>query len=269
MTTAERIGAVIAGGGPKMLYQPITEIATRTVVGYEALARFPDPDAVVRLINTGAWRAEMSHCGIGPEPWFAAADLYGLGVDLELSAVAAGTAAWERLPAGRYVAVNASPATILSGRIPVAVNGCPWSRVLVELTEHAPVADYGALREACDLLRAWGSPTCLRLDRMRLAVDDAGAGYASFSHIAALEPDVVKIDRSLVRGIDGQGRAAESRRIVARHVIGAARDLGARVAAEGVESAPELEAVWALGCELAQGYYLGVPEPLVVIGAGD
>ena len=119
---------------------------------------------------------------------------------------------------------------------------------MLEITEHDAVADYASLREA---VRSLGP-------NVRLAVDDAGAGIANFSHIVELSADFVKLDISLVRGVNvNLGRQALV--VAMRHF---ARTAGCRLVAEGVETEDEARALTQLGVEFAQGYLFGRPEPV-------
>jgi EAL domain-containing protein (putative c-di-GMP-specific phosphodiesterase class I) len=139
--------------------------------------------------------------------------------------------------------------TLRDERFAELVGQVEAERVVVELTEHLRVDDYAGLGEAVARLRRYGA---------RLSVDDAGAGYASFSHVLELRPDMVKLDRSLVRRIDRDGL----RRDLAASLVGFAHRAGALVVAEGLETAAELATVEALGVEYGQGYYLARPGPL-------
>ena len=117
---------------------------------------------------------------------------------------------------------------------------------MLELTEHVPIDDYAVLRQAIADLGDVG-----------LAVDDAGAGYASFRHILELRPRYAKLDLTLIRGIDGddlrQGLAAGLQYFADR--------TGCRLIAEGVESSGEAAVLEQLGIEYAQGYLFGRPIP--------
>src|SRR5690606_32633258 len=125
-------------------------------------------------------------------------------------------------------------ATVLSGRLGEVLVGAPLPRLVLELTEHDPVTDYTALERA---LRPW------RAAGMRLAVDDAGAGYASFTHVLRLRPELIKLDTGLVRDI----HVDAPRQALARAVVGYAHDMGVDVVAEGIETAAELHTLAALG----------------------
>ena len=226
-----RVRAVVEHRRFSMVFQPIVELATGRAVGFEALARFADEP--IRP----------------PDQWFADAEMVGLSVDLEIAAIALALADLERLPEDAYLAVNVSPVTAISERlIPVLLSVAP-ERTVLEVTEHAPVADYERLIGALKPLRKHG---------IRLAIDDAGAGFASLRHILRLEPDLIKLDISLTQHIDTD----RSRRALARGLISFGAEVGSRLVGEGVETATELAALQNLGVPYAQGYYLGRPEPL-------
>jgi len=122
-------------------------------------------------------------------------------------------------------------------------------RIVLELTEHAEVADYGALCAVLAEPRAAG---------VRIAVDHAGAGFASLKRVVSLRPDIIKIDLALTRGVDTD----PARRALTGALVGFAAEQGAALVAEGVETAEELATLRALGVGFAQGYYLGRPAPI-------
>jgi EAL domain-containing protein (putative c-di-GMP-specific phosphodiesterase class I) len=93
---------------------------------------------------------------------------------------------------------------------------------------------------------------------VRLAVDDAGAGFATLQHILRLQPDLIKLDLSLTRDIDKD----PVRRALASSLVSFAREINAQLIAEGVETAEELETIRALGIAFGQGYHLARPQPL-------
>jgi EAL domain-containing protein (putative c-di-GMP-specific phosphodiesterase class I) len=168
---------------------------------------------------------------------------------LELAAIRKALADLPLLPEDVYLAINASPETLLSEELAVLLEDKPAERIVLELTEHAHVADYSRLLQALRPLRQRG---------IRLAVDDAGAGYASLQHVLHLQPDLIKLEMSLTRNID----VDLPRRALASALIRFARDTGSRIIAEGVETASELSTLRSLGVEKAQGYFLGRPSPL-------
>jgi EAL domain-containing protein (putative c-di-GMP-specific phosphodiesterase class I) len=177
----------------------------------------------------------------------------GLGVELEVAALRAALTAATALPAMRWLNVNASPAVVLAGEpLRSLVAGYPGHLVL-EVTEHAVISDYVAFREAVGGL---GSD-------VQIAVDDAGAGFASLRHIVELRPHIVKIDRSLVAGID----ADPARQALLAGLRHFADSQGCSLIAEGIETEAELATLVALDVRSGQGYLLGRPVPFPAPGA--
>jgi PAS domain S-box-containing protein len=227
----DRIGRVINHGLLRTVFQPIVDLERSSVIGFEALSRFPGEPT-------------------RPDQWFADAIAVGLGVALEMHAARTAIAAMPELPDDTYLSVNLSPAALMSVDLDELMPMDP-TRLVLELTEHARVGDYEALRAAVQRLRA---------DGVRIAVDDAGAGFASFRHILELEPDIVKIDLSISQGIaDDPARQA---------LVGGVADLalksGATLVAEGVEDPRDLDRLSVLGVSHFQGYLFGRPSPLPV-----
>lgn len=228
----ERIRAAIDGDRFAVHYQPIWDLEADRPIGMEALSRFQDA-------------AER-----GPDAWFAEAAEVGLAEALEIAAVRKALTAFAAMPEGEgYIAVNVSPETAIGAALPAALAGMPLDRIVLEITEHAHVADYDLLVERLKPLRARG---------LGLAVDDAGAGYASFQHILQLKPDLIKLDMGLTRNIDRD----PARQALASALIQFVRETGSRIVAEGVETVEELAMLRSLGVVRAQGYLLGRPEPL-------
>lgn len=226
------IGAAIDGHGLRMVVQPIVELGSMQPVGYEALARFELEPALT------------------PDRWFAAAASIGRGVELELAAVDRALALMPDLPAGSYLSLNASPAAILADGMHDRLAAFDAAdRLVVEITENIPVEDYEALADALRPHRARG---------LALAIDDTGAGYASLRHILRLDPDVIKLDRSLTRTIDRE----RSARALAASLCLFAHETGMSVVAEGIETSSQLVTMQALGAAAGQGYLLGRPAAL-------
>jgi EAL domain-containing protein (putative c-di-GMP-specific phosphodiesterase class I) len=229
-TARSRIEAVLSEMSIRPVFQRVVDLDDMATVGYEALARFP-----------------KSH-ERGPAGWFSDAFRVGLGVDLEWLAVNRALKFMEMIPRESFLALNMSPATILHLQEQNLCSPDLYARIVIELTEHVPVEDYSALHNALHDMRKLGT---------RLAADDLGSGYAGFRHLIALEPDIIKLDMSLVRGIH-RSRGA---RALASALVAFAADVGAVVIAEGVEHADELAELRDLGVPWAQGYYMGRPEP--------
>ena len=216
-----------------MVFQPIFDLATAQMVGVEALARFPSTPHQ------------------SPDKWFAEATDLGLGSDLEMLAVRAAVSQIDALDPGAYMAVNISPSTATNPALAglLATGG---SRIVVELTEHAAVDEYDQLIEALRPLRSLGA---------RVAVDDAGSGYASLRHILRLRPDIIKLDIDLTRGIDTD----PARRALAAALVSFANEIDATVVAEGIETDLELDTLRQLQVRTGQGYHLARPGALIDI----
>jgi EAL domain-containing protein (putative c-di-GMP-specific phosphodiesterase class I) len=260
----QRVEALIAGGGPTMVFQPIHRLADGQLIGREALARFPSSmtDEDLEAAHGPNWRLG-AYTSEGPGVWFEMADLLGLGVELEVSAIRAALARLGDLPAGEYVAVNVGPETLVSGQLAKALGDADLSRVVVELTEHLAIPDYGAVRSAVvELQEAHRAKVCTKVGRNipAVAADDMGAGEASLRHLLELRTilDYCKLDIALTVGIDTD----EGRRILAGAIVGMGEQAGFKVVAEGVEHAAQVVTLQSIGVFAAQGYYLGRPGPL-------
>lgn len=233
--TIERISRVIQRDDLAVVYQPIYDLSSNEVAGVECLARFPD-------------NGERS-----PDQWFAEAADVRLGVDLELTAIRAALRGLQHLPSDVYLAINVSPATLLSGRVARLLEELPCGRVVLEVTEHDVIQDFVRFREVLEPLRG----------RVRIAIDDAGAGYSGLRHILDIRPDIIKLDISLTRGIDKD----PARAALARALITFAAEIGSTIVAEGIETAAELGALKALGAHAGQGYHLQRPKPLSALAS--
>lgn len=225
----ERIESVL--GDPEsvtVLFQPIVELEGRRVVGFEALSRF-------------GLQPERS-----PDRWFAEADEVGLGVDLDLMAIGRALSQLPSMPSEMKLFLNAAPRTALTRAFLELISLARPDQVVVELSERAPVDDYEVLNSTLQDMRDRG---------LSIAVDDAGAGFASLKHILALKPDIIKLDLSLTHDISED----PSKRALAVALSAFAREIGASIVAEGIETAQELELLTSLGFALGQGFLLGRP----------
>lgn len=226
-----RIQNVIDNGEFDVVYQPIWDVRERRPKGFEALCRF---------------RAEPYR---SPDLWFSDASAIGMGAALEMAVMQKALAALKVLPPPAFLSVNASPHTILSGVLPSLFEGLDAHRIVLEITEHAAVADYALLRGALAPLRAIG---------IKLAIDDAGAGYSALTHIIELKPDVIKLDMDITRSVDSDA----ARRALASAMVFFSTETGCVLVAEGIETAGELETLRTLGVPRGQGYLLGRPGDL-------
>jgi len=223
-----RTAGAIGGHGRTLALQPIVDVPTGIALGVEALARFENPQA--------------------PDVWFAEAGPVGLRLDLEIAAARTALDALHRPGHAGYLSLNLSPQALLSDDFPALMASVDPASIVVEITEHAAVEDYQALSQVLRRHRDAG---------LRLAVDDAGAGYASLRHILKLEPDFIKIDLSLVRDI----HLDHARRALVSSLVSFARTVDAVLVAEGVEQQAELDTLVRLGVRQMQGYLLCPPCP--------
>lgn len=228
LNTRRKIERLVSLKQFSIVYQPLWNIRTGNVFGFECLARFP----------TDPQRSAQS--------WFAEADSVGLLADLELALIAMALTTAKSLPETIRLSINVSASTILDSRFAETLMRFNVSQLLIELTEHAQIVDYDAVAEALRPLRRMGA---------RIAVDDAGAGFASLQHLIGVNADLIKLDRSLIQNID---KAPASRAMIAalRHF---AADTNSTVLAEGIETQAEFDALAALGVEFGQGFLLGKP----------
>jgi EAL domain-containing protein (putative c-di-GMP-specific phosphodiesterase class I) len=220
-----RITQVVGGDGLGVVLQPIIATSSGTLVAAESLARF----ATAR-----------------PSAWFADAEKVGMRAQLESAAARLALLRLQELPIGARLTFNLSPDLVVAGMLDDLLADADVGRLVIEITEHAPVPDYAALHRALDPHRAAG---------LQLAVDDAGAGYASFRHILHLRPDVIKVDMSLVARIDRD--PAQQALVGSLQVF--AEQSGAVLLAEGVERQDELDELARIGVPLVQGYLLSRP----------
>ena len=222
----ERIRDALADGGLRPVFQPVVALASGEVIGYEALTQFANGTPPDQLINE--------------------AHGVGLGIELETACLTAALGATEALPAGTWLSLNVSPALILREGTLSGLLAGRSRRIVLEITEHAEVNDYDAVRRAIAGL----GPT------VGLAVDDVGAGFASLRHVIELRPRFVKLDMSLIRHVD--------RDLTRQAMVAGMRQFAARadceVIAEGIEEPGELEVLREIQLSLGQGFLLGRPK---------
>jgi EAL domain-containing protein (putative c-di-GMP-specific phosphodiesterase class I) len=226
-----RIRTLLDDGGLDVEFQPVFDLNDCRIVSLEALARF--------------WTEPMRP----PSAWFAEADEVGLGTELELAAISTALARLEEFPPDVALAINVSPPTAIDPRfcdLLIEVS----DRLVIEITEHAQVDDYDALRSALAPLRDRGT---------QLAIDDVGAGFANLRHILRLAPDIVKLDLSLTQEIARD----PARKALATSLVDFAGGVGASIVAEGISSDEDLALLRALGVAYGQGFSLARPSALL------
>jgi diguanylate cyclase (GGDEF)-like protein len=229
MGAADDFKVLLEPGAIRAVFQPIVRLSDLGTIGYEGLARFPTPPGLVAL---------------PPDVTLAAAARAGIRDDLEVACWRAIAAAGVP-PHGRLLWVNLSPEALghpglleLAGKLP--------SRLVIELTEQDTVLNHALLRER---LRPWIARGAL------VAVDDAGAGFTSLEYVADIRPDFLKLSRGMVAGVDRDA----TRESVLRATAAFAREVGARIVAEGVERLEELEALRDMEIDYGQGWLFGRP----------
>ncbi len=223
----ERIAEVIRSGAFSSVFQPVVDLGTGTLAGYEALTRFSS--------------------GTAPDLVFADARAVGIEPELELATLERAITSAVILPAEAWLSLNVSPDLLTTNRQLAPLLRTTDRPIVLEVTEHVPVGDYGALRAAIGRLG----------ESVRVAVDDAGAGVANFAHIVELRPAFVKLDMRLVRGIE----ADRTRQALILGLLQFASESMSQTIAEGVETEEELATLRELGVPFAQGYLLAMPAP--------
>jgi EAL domain-containing protein (putative c-di-GMP-specific phosphodiesterase class I) len=230
-TLRARVRRLAGGDGLGVAFQPIIDLDSGDVVGAEALARFSEPDGT----------------RIPTESCFLDAHALGLGTELELSAIRLALDDQHRLPHGLYLALNVSPALLDGDALLATLMPHLHERpIVVELTEHQQVEDYASLSASLNNLRDHG---------IRVAIDDVGSGFSSFRHVTRVNPEILKLDRTLVCGIHDD----PVRQSLAAAIVSFARDVGAVVVSEGIESERELACLRDLAVGCGQGFFLARP----------
>ncbi len=219
-------------------FQPIAELHTGQLAGFEVLARWQHPQLGLFL----------------PENFISLAEQNGLIDRLMCQVLSKAFLPATLLPQPLILAANVSPIQLLdstlSGRIRSLAEeaGFPLERLTIEITESALVDNLVQAKSITRDLKAMGC---------KLAMDDFGTGYSSMRHLQGLPFDKLKVDRSFVASMT---KERESRKIVAA-VIGLGQSLGLTTIAEGVETAEQADLLQLLGCEMGQGWLYGKPLP--------
>lgn len=226
-----RVESMLDGHGVSTFQQPIVSLETGQPVGVECLSRFPD------LTKRG------------PDAWFEDAELVGLGKELEITAVRCALDTFGHIPEGMYATVNVSPQTVASGALRELLETAEAKNLVIEITEHCQVTDFDELAREISALKAFA----------KIAIDDVGTGYSGLRHIVDLQPDILKMDMVLTRGIE----ADPARKAMTAALVQLARDIGCTLVAEGIETEHEARVMKKLGVDCGQGYLYSRPLPVV------
>lgn len=237
-----RLRQIIDSEDVRTLVHPIFELESMEVIGYEALSRGPEG-------------GEFEH----PDKLFAAAYDADLVLSLERLCRKRALQAAVGMHEDRLLFVNVEPEAIADPQLRDVVTSAlladaslPNRRVVLEITERAAISDFSAFRATLEYVRALG---------FTVAIDDAGAGYGSLQCLAEVRPEWLKIDLSLVRGVDSD----HVRIALVESLVLLAERVGAKLIAEGIETVAELETLRDLGVKHGQGFLLAMPsEPFPV-----
>ena len=238
----QRLQTAVARDEVALHYQPVVDLSDGATVGVEALARWTD--------------ARLGP--VPPDTFIALAESSGLIVELGRSVLRRAcrdAAGWEGEHGQLTVAVNVSPVQLREPsfvddvRLALADSGLAPERLCLEVTETAVVTDVVEAAETLHKVRDLG---------VRLALDDFGTGHSSLTLLRQLPLHIVKIDRSLIRGVATEAQDT----VLVRLVVDAAHTLGLRVCAEGVEEAEQAHQLISLGCDTGQGWLFGRPAPV-------
>jgi diguanylate cyclase (GGDEF)-like protein/PAS domain S-box-containing protein len=231
----------VAASAFTLAYQPIVELTSGELAGFEALVRWPHPQ----------WGMMQ------PDQFISLAEETGQIVPLGswvLSRAAADLARWRQEPRGLYVSVNVSarqfsaPGFVDGVRRVLATSGLEPGALTLELTESVLLRRDDRMHADLAELKAIG---------VRLAIDDFGTGYSSLSYLRELPIDVLKMDKSFVDGI----AVSDQRLALAEGIVQIARTLRLEVIAEGIESEIQRDLLTSMGCQFGQGYLLAMPMP--------
>jgi diguanylate cyclase (GGDEF)-like protein len=221
-------------------FQPIVDLSTRAVIGYEALARWRHPER--GTINPTDFIPAAESCGL----------IAQIGEQI-LRRASTAALAW---PSDVKLSINLSPVQLREKTLGLKIIallaevGLPPQRLEVEITENALVADLETARGTIDALREVG---------VTIALDDFGTGHSTLQHLKSCTFDKLKIDRSFVSAMQQD----EESRLIVDSIVSLSRSFGIRCTAEGIEDAAELDVLAGWGCTEGQGYLFGRPTETV------
>lgn len=228
--SSARLEAVLRDHMLMTAFQPVFDLTTSTVVGAEALTRF------------------VSDSGDPADYWFAEAEDSGLRTDLEFAALESGLEAALKLPPHLFVALKLSDEVCLDPRLPGLFEQTPLAptRVILEVSGKFPQEQAASLDAAVAPLRSVG---------VRLSIENTGSFFAGASHILRLKPEMIKLERNLTAGLNQDSLRQE----LVEAEVAFAREIGAALIAQRIETKDELATLADLGVTLGEGYHLGRP----------
>ncbi|TDB36944.1 MAG: GGDEF domain-containing protein [Actinobacteria bacterium] len=233
-----RLQDIIENGSIRTFVHPIMRLSDFSVIGYEALSRGPENSEFER-----------------PDKLFKVAYDVDLVMTLERLCRRRALETARTLPEGRLLFINIEPEAVADPELRdvmfsslLAASELSPSSVVLEITERTAITDFAAFRSTLEYLRTLG---------FAVAVDDAGAGYGSLQCLAEVRPEWLKIDISLIRGVDTD----EVRSQLVESLVTFARRVGVKLIAEGIETRSELEKLVEIGVEFGQGFLFTVPVP--------
>ncbi|MBK6472099.1 MAG: phosphodiesterase [Betaproteobacteria bacterium] len=235
----QTVGQILARKALQAHYQPIVQLKNGDVMGHESLIRGP-ADSALRA----------------PDALFQAARAENLTVELEEACLRQGLRSWVAQAPGTRLFLNLSASTLVDMVNRMSLSGVLQAldaaevspaALVIEVTEHEHIADLPRLIEVASALRSQG---------LRFALDDFGDGRSSLRLWAELRPEIVKIDKYFIHGMQDQAVKVQTLKGLTRF----AETFGTVLVAEGIETEAELQVVRDLGIELGQGYFLGRPD---------
>lgn len=228
-TRQQEMNDIIKSKRYQILYQPIFEYSTKSVIGFEALTRFQE-----------------NKISEDTEGVFKIASAFGMAPQLELEVFKAAYEQFAPASDDQFLSVNLSPQTVESKAFCTRFPTLPKHPLVLELTEHEAVENYASLNKKLDTLTRSGA---------KLAIDDVGSGYASFKHVVELNPEIIKIDANTIRGINEK----KNKQGLIKAFVAYGSFTGTKIIAEGVETEAELDMLLSLGVKFFQGYLFSQP----------
>jgi EAL domain-containing protein (putative c-di-GMP-specific phosphodiesterase class I) len=235
----QELTALVLAGEVTSVYEPIVDVGSKTVFGYEALARGPVDSEFHGAVSL-----------------FSSAEHEGLVFELDCLCRQSGLRGAEGLPSGTKLFLNVRPTTIHDPSFQpealirtLAKSRLAPSDVVFEISEQESIRSFDVFREVRDEYGKLG---------FQFALDDTGAGYASLQSVIELEPEFIKVDRAFITGIDQD----PARQALLRALHTVSREIGARIIGEGLDTLEELATLGQLGIPFGQGWLFGKPHPL-------